>query len=404
LIKKVKIKSRLFLKEVFKLSFTGFGGPEMHLALFLKNLCEDKRWISHEDLMEIHSICQVIPGPSSTQTITAIGYKIGGPLVAFLSLFIWLLPSTILISLIVVFSNFLETSWFKYIGPVAVGFVAYSAFKLAKVLKEDMLSVFLAVISCLCGVLLASPWIFPIIIIASGAMSANFGDHKYTPNTNPILNIKWGPAVFFAAFFIGSALVGALTRQRFPEISEPARLFENTYRMGSLVFGGGNVLYTMIITEFIQFSQKQYLTIEEFNTGLGLVQGIPGPTFSIATYVNGIAMKSLGYGIQGQLVGCGLGTLAIFLPGTLLIFFVFPIWSQLKTYPIIYRSLDGIMASSIGLSFSAIVLMLYPYLEKGTEMPLMNFFFIIASFVILYFTKTSPILILIAAVLVGYLL
>jgi chromate transporter len=115
-------------------------------------------------------------------------------------------------------------------------------------------------------------------------------------------------------------------------------------------------------------------------------------------------MKSMGYGVQGQLTGCGLGTIAIFLPGTLLIFFVFPIWSQLKTYPVIYRSLDGIIASSIGLSFSAIVLMLYPYLEKGIDMPVMNFLIMIVSFVFLYFTKTSPILIVIGALFVGYLI
>src|SRR5690606_8102970 len=113
-----------------------------------------------------------------------------------------------------------------------------------------------------------------------------------------------------------------------------------------------NVLYSMILNEFVEYKPKQYLTFQEFQTGLGLLQAVPGPTFTIATYANGMAMQKLGYDTLGQLIGCGVGTLAVFLPGTLLIFFLFPIWSQVKTYPIVYRSLDGIIAISIGFLWS----------------------------------------------------
>ncbi|MEZ4804585.1 MAG: chromate transporter [Bacteroidia bacterium] len=75
-------------------------------------------------------------------------------------------------------------------------------------------------------------------------------------------------------------------------------------------------------------------------------------------------MKSLGYGLSGQIVGCLVGTLAIFLPGTLLIFFVYPIWSQVKQYPIIYRSLDGIISVSIGFIWAAAIFMILPYLTS----------------------------------------
>ncbi|MCC6818613.1 MAG: chromate transporter, partial [Bacteroidia bacterium] len=111
----------------------------------------------------------------------------------------------------------------------------------------------------------------------------------------------------------------------------------------------------------VEYKPKQYLTLQEFNTGLGLLQAVPGPTFTIATFANGIAMRKLGYGINGQLIGCLVGTLAIFLPGTLLIFFVYPFWNELKTYPIVYRSLDGIISVSIGFLWSAAIFMLKPY-------------------------------------------
>ena len=98
-----------------------------------------------------------------------------------------------------------------------------------------------------------------------------------------------------------------------------------------------------------------------------MLQAVPGPTFTIATYANGIAMKKLGYDIYGQLIGCGVGTLAIFLPGTLLIFFVYPIWNQVKTYPIIYRSLDGIISVSIGFLWSAAIFMMMPYFKRSPD-------------------------------------
>ena len=58
---------------------TTFGGPQAHIAHFLKVLVQKRNYLSEEDLMEINSLCQVLPGPTSTQTLTAIGYKIGGP-------------------------------------------------------------------------------------------------------------------------------------------------------------------------------------------------------------------------------------------------------------------------------------------------------------------------------------
>jgi chromate transporter len=167
--------------------------------------------------------------------------------------------------------------------------------------------------------------------------------------------------------------------------------------MGSLVFGGGNVLIPMIITEFVEF--KEYLTMEEFQTGFGLLQGIPGPRFTIATYVNGMAMQNFGYGVGGQIGGCIIGTIAIFLPGTILIFFVYPIWGQLKTYPIVRRSLDGIIAAAIGLVFAAAVLLFIPLVEKADTDILVSGAIIVATFLLLYFTKIpSPLLVVFAIV------
>ncbi|MCU0398231.1 MAG: chromate transporter, partial [Cyclobacteriaceae bacterium] len=74
-----RVRYYIFLKDVLWLALTSFGGPQAHLGHFQKILVEKRKYLSEPDLMELNSLCQILPGPSSTQTLTAVGYKIGGP-------------------------------------------------------------------------------------------------------------------------------------------------------------------------------------------------------------------------------------------------------------------------------------------------------------------------------------
>jgi chromate transporter len=65
---------------------TAFGGPQAFLAMVLELLVKKRRYITEEELYELNALCQILPGPTSTQTISAIGYRIGGPNLAYLSL------------------------------------------------------------------------------------------------------------------------------------------------------------------------------------------------------------------------------------------------------------------------------------------------------------------------------
>lgn len=396
-----KIRNIIFLKDVLIITLTAFGGPQMHIAMFLERLVEKRKYITKDDLLELNSLCQILPGPTSTQTLTAVAFKMGGPTLAFLTLLIWILPASVLMTVFVLTRNYIDVTIFKYIIPLSIGFVFYAAVRMFVVGKKDLLSIGITLLAATLGSLILSPWIFPILIIAGGVLSSYFGNHKFIPNDKPIINVRWANLTLFASIIVIAAVVGALTKYvNIPEISRPLLLFENTYRMGSLVFGGGNVLIPMIITEFVDF--KNYLTLEEFQTGFGLLQGIPGPRFTIATYVNGMAMQHFGYGSLGQVLGCVVGTVAIFLPGTLLIFFVYPIWGQLKTYPIVRRSLDGIIAAAVGLVFAAAILLFLPLLNESDVGKIITSLIIIAAtFLLLYFTKIPSPLLVVLAVIAG---
>ena len=418
-----RVREIVFLKDVAILAVSAFGGPEMHISLFLKHLVQDKKYISHTDLLELNSLCQILPGPSSTQTLTAIAYKIGGPRLAFLALMIWIMPATLLMSFFVISTSFVKPEVFTFIGPMALGFIVTAAFQMFKLLKRDSLNIALAALAAILSIMFHSPVAFPVLLLAGALVTVNFGKKDFVRNDKPLLNIRWANLSLMFMILITVAFIGLYTKTQFPRFSQPIRLFENTYRMGTMVFGGGNVLYSMILTEFVEYKPKQYMSIHEFNTGLGLLQAVPGPTFSLATFANGMAMKNLGYGFMGQLIGCGIGTLAIFLPGTLLIFFVYPIWSQVKEYPIVYRSLDGIISVSIGFIWAAAVFMLMPYLssaivymaeglesaKKEIHLPADNrqvfsLVVFIITLVYLHYKKLPTVLLVCVTLLAGYLL
>jgi chromate transporter len=129
-------------------------------------------------------------------------------------------------------------------------------------------------------------------------------------------------------------------------------LFENFYRNGILIFGGGQVLVPLMYTEFVEL--KHYLTNSEFLMGYALQQALPGPTFSFTSFVGGIAMGEEGLRSSGQIVGSLVAVIGINLPGLILILFIVPFWNDLKKITRIKNSLSGINAVAVGFMTTAL--------------------------------------------------
>ena len=85
-----------FLKAVFLHSISAFGGPQGHIGMMMKTFVHRRRDVTQEELMDYNAFCQLLPGASSTQTLTLIGYKRGGIPLAVLTLIIWILPACII--------------------------------------------------------------------------------------------------------------------------------------------------------------------------------------------------------------------------------------------------------------------------------------------------------------------
>ena len=388
-----RIRYYIFLKDVLILALTTFGGPQAHVALLLDVMVKKRRYITEEELIELYALCQILPGPTSTQTITAIGYKVGGANLAYITLLVWMLPATsIMTAAAIVISNLQEQSlsieFTKFIQPMAVGFVAFAAFRISEKVIYTKSSFLLLIISAVISYFYNSPYIFPVILIFGGAVTAI----KF--KTQPIeskqkLHIQWANFILWAVVFIGAAVLGGITREL------PIRLFENFYRNGSLIFGGGQVLIPLFYTEFVEF--KAFLSIEEFLSGYAISQAIPGPTFSFSAYIGSLAMRE--DGIWGEILGGFIASVGIFLPGTFLIFFIIRFWETLKKYRVVKASLEGINAASAGMVVAAGLIMFNPVDTNVT-----NITIIIATFCLLAFTKTPAPFIILSGLIAGFII
>ena len=115
-----------FLKTVLFYSFTAFGGPQAHIAMMMKTFVRQTPYITEQELMEYNAFCQLLPGASSTQTVTLIGYKRGGVPLAVMTLITWILPGCVFMGALSFLLHYidkkaLDADIFKFIAPMAAG-------------------------------------------------------------------------------------------------------------------------------------------------------------------------------------------------------------------------------------------------------------------------------------------
>lgn len=385
--------------------------------MMIKNFVHRRHDVTEQELLEYNAFCQMLPGASSTQTLTLIGYKRGGIPLAILTLLIWITPASLLmggLSFLVEYIGDKQTvaGIFSFIQPMSVGFIAFSAFKMARVAVTNTITIVITIVAAIISFLLfKTPWSFPAIIVAAG-IATNFSSKRIPQKGVPPKKIKWANILIFFALFGIAGYISETARKENWKNRAPYNLFENFYRFGSLVFGGGDVLIPMMYQQYVvrpttdRIEQKNpgALRIEkdDFLTGSGMVRAIPGPVFSIGAYMGGTAFKESGY--ETQLLGCVIGSIAIFLPSFLLVLFFFPVWHNLKKYAVIYRSLEGINASVVGIMIGSTIFLMKEVsvdITVGSVEPFANILIIAGTFSLLAFTRIRPQFIPIFCLLVG---
>ncbi len=409
-----------FLTAVLKHSITAFGGPQVHLGLMQYRFVEQRKDITSEELMEYNAFCQLLPGASSTQTIILVAFKRGGTALAFLTLLVWILPATFLMAMVAIAYSYFDMraglKAFSLIQPMAIGFIASATILLYKKAINSLITkIIFLVAAVFIFVAFKSPWTIPVVILLAG-MATNFSQKRIPTDGAAPKAIKWGGLFLFIFLFLATGIISEEATVKNWQQHKTINVFENNYRFGTFVFGGGDVLIPMMYEQYvarpnsdrIKKNKRDVLKIskEAFLTGAGIVRAMPGPVFSVASYTSAIALKEKGLTVQ--LTGAIIGSLGIFLPSFFIVLFFFPIWQNLKKYAIFYRSLEGIYAAVVGIMLGATLYFLKDFsveMEAFSSIKILSYIFVfLISTYLIYTQKIAAQWIVLSTIGLGFLL
>lgn len=385
-----------FLKAVLWYAVTAFGGPHGHIGMMVKTFVQKRHDITEEELLEYNAFCQMLPGPSSTQTVMLIAMKRGGIPLALVTLLLWVFPAAFIMggfSFLIYYLNAreIQTNLFLYIQPMSVGFIAFAAARMMKATVKHPATKGIMIGAGLATLLIRSPWVFPAVLLLAGTIS-NFSNKRIPDVKEKPKPIRWINIWLFVVVFIVAGILSETARTNKWEHGLVFNLFENFYRFGAIVFGGGQALLPMMLYQFVhrplQLHREPLLSSVELLTGYGLVQAVPGPVFSICSFVGGMLMSP--YGPFWQALGCVIATVAVFLPSTLLLFFLFPVYQNLRQHVVIYRALEGFNAAIVGIIWASGVV-----LFQIMPFEWLNVVVVVITFSLLQFTRIpSPFIVL----------
>ena len=193
---------KTFLKDVFICSLGAYGGPEAHYGVFTDQLVHKKNYLTEEELVELIALTGILPGPSSTQTIVAIGHKTGGPILALFTMLVWALPVLTVMTLLSFLSQLLEDmnisqEVLRYISPMAVGFICVAAYRIGRKVITDKITLGLFFFGAITTYFFRGPLVFPLVLIFGGLTRiATTREDKLWNRT--VINPPWPYLILFS--------------------------------------------------------------------------------------------------------------------------------------------------------------------------------------------------------------
>ena len=379
--------------EVFvvalRLGVTSFGGPIAHLGYFRTEYVERRRWLDDRAFAELVALGQFLPGPTSSQVGMAVGYTRAGFPGALASWTGFTLPSAAIMTVFGAIATGGAVSgdevWLRALKLVAVAVVLNAVIGMAQQLAATPRTAVVAALTA--AALLALPesgliQVACLVVAAVVGLVVFRSQALAEPGELPIhLRHRTGLAALTA--FAGLLAVLPLLAG----IGVLPELAVAMYRAGALVFGGGHVVLPLLETEIV----PDLISETEFLAGYGMAQALPGPLFTFATYLGQVAA-----GLSGAVVA----TVAIFLPGSLILFGVLPFWQQVRSDSRVQAAIVGVNAAVVGLLGAAWI----DPITTGSITSALDVAYATALFLALHFFKAPPWLVVITAVAASPLL
>ncbi len=331
-------------KTFFWLGWISFGGPAAHIGYFRQAFVEKRKWLSDSEYAQIVALSQFLPGPGSSQVGFALGYQRGGLPGACMAFLGFTLPSVIImLALAMLSSQLTDMPLFQSIVHglklLAVVVVADATWGMYKNFCKDKLTVSLCIATAV-ALLLVPSIATQMAILVIAAMVGSKYLFKEASQLTQAFKPSLAPLALFVALLIGLPFAAhILPNHILPSIA----LFNDFFQAGSLVFGGGHVVLPLL-----QNIVGDQLTQDAFLTGYAAAQAVPGPMFTFATYIGYELLPS------APIAGAIIATLAVFLPGFLLLLGVLKNWQSLAAIPSVSGAITGVNAAVVGLLLAAL--------------------------------------------------
>ena len=381
------------LISFFLLGLTSFGGPIAHISYFRNTFVKDKKWIDDDTYMEFVSLCNFLPGPSSSQVGMSIGYHFKGVSGAILAWVGFTIPSAFILILfgyfVINFDDVIPSGFIQGLKSVVVIIVLQAILGMQKNFLKDFYSYSIAFFTALILILFPSSLNQLLCLIMSGLLGMYFYKDVEISETSfhkPI-SITLSSYIFLFLFFSFLFFLPIINSIFETEITSLANIF---YKVGSLVFGGGHVVLPLLQEEFVS---KGLIEKDIFLAGYGAAQAIPGPLFTFSSYL-GIFLANE----NNFLLISILCLIFIFLPSFFLIIGTLPIWSRIRKINKVVHAFKAINASVIGILVAAF----YDPIILSSFKSVSDFILIFIAFIILFLTKTPQWLAVLMLIFCGF--
>ena len=397
------------------MGWTAFGGPAAHVGLFNKTFVRDasRPWMSQGVFSELLALGQCMPGPTSTQMSFAMGITQRGALGGVLSGGLFQYPGLILMTLggagaaeVLVNPGRIFSAFTAGVSVAGAVLVVSAGDSLARSQAKTPTTKALCALSAVVSYYYATAWLFPTLIAFGGCVTV-FEAHqrekrakKLDANTDVNANASasadadadevahLGVKPITGACLIISwlaTLIALIVVESNTDYATNKELhwFSTFWRVGSIIFGGGQVVLPLLLSDVVQYetacaardavtnactsyvtaeTATSWITEQQFFAGLALAQAMPGPLFNFSAYIGALAARRAG---KNVIVGAMCAWFGLFGPGVMLIFAVLPFWGKFRKWKTYKRALPGLNASAVGLVVSAAVSIVLKVIEAS---------------------------------------
>jgi chromate transporter len=323
------------VRYFLRLGFLGFGGPVALVGQMERELVDEHKWLTKEQMREAIAICQSLPGPLAIQVGIYVAYLRGGFWGAWAGRWAFILPNFVIVAALGALYVYLGdlqpvTAIFYGVSPAVIALILHSCYRLAKLGMEDWLQWAIAAVCLVVTVVLQAE--VALLFIGAGIVGILYYGNLFRRPPPAALSVTVVPVLAQLAPTASSSILGKLL------------LF--FLKAGSLTFGSGLVIVPFLeqglVQQFGWLDQRQFLIA----VAIGMIS--PGPVVITATFV--------GYLVAG-FWGSVVSTIGIFLPSFLLVLIVAPILARHRGNPNVQGFVKGAYAAAIGTILGACILL-----------------------------------------------